>query len=81
MGRHILLWVEHTVLLEDFAHDRYGGVDRVGDYKDKGAWAVSGNTFSQVADNSSVDLEQNGVEKWISISLFLGELACAWISH
>lgn len=43
---HILLWVEHAVLLEDFAHDRHRRVDRVGDDKDKGAWAVPGHTFS-----------------------------------
>ena len=55
------LWVEGTVLLEDFGDDWNGGVDRVGDHKDESLGATQGNSGSKIADDTSVDLTNGKV--------------------
>ena len=53
-----LLRLKDTVLFKDFCGDGHGGVDGVGNDKDKGFGAGFGNAGDEVADYAGVDLEQ-----------------------
>jgi len=55
------LWVENTVLLEDFGDNWNSGVDRVGYHKDESLGAVQGDSSSKIADDTGVDLANGKV--------------------
>lgn len=52
------LGVVHTIVLVDFSSNRNSRVDRVGDDGDEGLGADLSGSFSQITDNSGVDVEK-----------------------
>ena len=53
-----LLWVELASSLEDLGGNRDSAVDRVGDDENVGVGAGLCNALDQIADDTSVDLEE-----------------------
>ena len=64
----VLLWVEHTLLLEDLGDDRDGRVDGVGDDKDERLGRVLCDASREIADDTCVNLRRSEGERYQRIA-------------
>ena len=55
------------MLLEDFGDNWNGGIDRVRDHKDESLGAAQGNSGSEIADDTSIDLDDGDVSIPVSV--------------